>query len=188
MEMMDRLINDLLEVSRIGRVNEPCQNVDTYLMVKEVVDNFHDRLDSKHIDVRIGYMPTVTCEKNYMTRVFANLIDNSIKYMKDGPSPAIDIGCEDAGETWRFHVRDNGIGIPEKYLSKIFKMFVRIPGQSSKTVAGSGIGLSIVKRAVEAHGGEVWLDSKEDAGTTFFFTIPKTGFNAIGEGAEAVSR
>lgn len=175
LSMMDTLINDLLELSRVGRISQPYEKVNTGLLVADIVDGFQNRLNEKKIAVITqGDMPVITCEKNRISQLFTNLIDNAIKYIGDGTSPTIEVGCKDSGSEWLFHVKDNGIGIAPQYHSKLFKMFARVPGPETKKVSGTGIGLAIVKKVVETHGGRIWVDSQGSGGTTFYFTIPKT--------------
>ena len=105
-----------------------------------------------------------------MVQVMYNLLDNAIKYMgEDNRGPCIDIGAEKQDGRCVFFVRDNGIGIEEKFFEKIFRIFERLP--SAKKEEGTGVGLAIVKRIIDYHGGRIWLDSEPGRGTTFFFTI-----------------
>ncbi len=100
-----------------------------------------------------------------------NLLNNSVKYIgKDNPSPRIEVGCLDQDGQTVFFVRDNGIGIENRYFDKIFQIFERLPA-AKREGEGTGIGLTIVKRIVELHGGRIWLDSEPGKGTTFFFTL-----------------
>ena len=119
-------------------------------------------------------LPTVMCDATAMTEVFHNLISNAIKY-NENPRPLVEIGCEEkldpatgAGE-YVVHVRDNGMGIKPEYFEKIFQIFQRLHRDDE----GTGIGLTIVKRVIEWHGGRVWVESEFGKGTTFYFTLPK---------------
>jgi signal transduction histidine kinase len=100
-----------------------------------------------------------------------NLLSNAVKYIgKENPSPRIDVGVLKPGEKTVFFVRDNGIGIEKRYYQKIFEIFQRLPsGKSSGE--GTGVGLTIVKRIIEHHGGKIWLESEPGKGTAFFFTL-----------------
>jgi signal transduction histidine kinase len=111
----------------------------------------------------------VFAEKTRIAQVFHNLLSNSIKFL-DKPRGEIKVGCIEQGAFWRFHVADNGPGIDERHFHKIFQIF-QTPN-ARDTVESTGIGLSVVKKAVELHGGSVWVNSAVGAGSTFFFYAP----------------
>ena len=102
-------------------------------------------------------LPTLQCERTRLIQVFENLISNAIKYM-GRPTGEIDVGCEDAGDCWKFHVRDNGPGIDAKYFEKIFQIFQTLAARDERE--STGIGLAIVKKTIELSGGKVWVESK----------------------------
>ena len=110
------------------------------------------------------------CERTRLTQVFENLISNAVKYMGK-PVGEISIGCEDAGANWKFHVRDTGPGIEERYYEKIFQIFQTLAARDDRE--STGIGLAIVKKNVELSGGRVWVESTVGQGSTFYFLIPK---------------
>jgi signal transduction histidine kinase len=120
-------------------------------------------------------LPTLLCERTRLTQVFENLISNAVKYMGK-PEGDISIGCEDAGAHWKFHVRDTGPGIEEKYYEKIFQIFQTLAARDERE--STGIGLAIVKKNVELSGGRVWVESKVGEGSTFYFLIPKSNVKA----------
>jgi signal transduction histidine kinase len=105
--------------------------------------------------------------------VFSNLVTNAIKFMGDDKQRLITIGCEKEDDNYRFFVEDTGIGIRKEYQETIFKIFNRLQDIDTE---GSGVGLSIVRKIIERHGGEVWIDSpiNNERGTRFNFTIPIT--------------
>jgi signal transduction histidine kinase len=106
-----------------------------------------------------------------LSQVMENLLSNAVKYMgKENPAPRIDVGAIEQGGQKVFFVRDNGIGIEKKYYQKIFEIFQRLPA-GKKIGEGTGVGLTIVKRIIEHHGGRIWLESEMGKGTTFFFTL-----------------
>jgi signal transduction histidine kinase len=110
-------------------------------------------------------------DKKQLGQAMENLVSNAVKYIeKDNPSPRIDVGTLEQGSSKVFFIRDNGIGIEEQYFGKIFQVFQRLPS-ARNSVEGTGVGLTIVKRIIEHHGGEIWLDSEPGKGTTFFFTL-----------------
>jgi chemotaxis family two-component system sensor kinase Cph1 len=112
-------------------------------------------------------------EREGLFRVFINLIDNAIKYIGSGEDKRIEIRCDDLGEQWRFCVCDNGIGVPDNYQETIFAVFERVPEMDREGLEGTGVGLSIVKKIIEAHNGRIWVESEEGKGSFFYFTIPK---------------
>ena len=145
-------------------------------MLMHVRVNLQYALDSKKVDLRVNKLPTIVCDATAMTEVFHNLISNAIKY-NNKPHPTIEISCQelnnpDTGAAEHvFAVADNGMGIKKEYFDKIFQIFQRL--ERDENSEGTGIGLTIVRRVVEWHGGRVWLESEENKGTTFFFTLPK---------------
>ncbi|MDZ7374755.1 MAG: GAF domain-containing protein [candidate division KSB1 bacterium] len=169
---MEKLIEDLLEFSRIGRVSRPYETISAQDIVQDVLTSLSYSIEERGIKLHIAEdLPTIYCVPEQIGQVFANLIGNAVKYMGDQPDPRIEIGWRDSGTHVTFFVRDNGIGIPKEHHEKIFQLFHRVDPRSKGE--GTGIGLAIVRRIVEAHGGKVWVDSEVGRGSTFYFTIPK---------------
>lgn len=166
------LINDLLELSRIGRVVEPRTTFSFADLVKEVLTSLQFQIDQKGINVTVEKnLPLVHGEKKRLMQVMENLLSNAVKYIgKDNPSPCIEVGVREQAGRPVFFVRDNGIGIEEKYFEKIFGIFQRLPG-AKDAGAGTGVGLTIVKRIIDHHGGNIWLEADPGKGTTFYFTL-----------------
>jgi signal transduction histidine kinase len=169
---MESLINDLLNLSRIGRVVEKKTEFSLSLSVKEAIETLQPQIEARSIVMSVQEdLPVVYAERKRIGQVMDNLLANAVKYIgKDNPDPRIDVGFEvQDGETV-FFVRDNGIGVEEKFFDKIFQIFQRLP--SAKRVSeGTGIGLTIVRRIVEHHGGRIWLESEPGKGATFYFTL-----------------
>ena len=171
---MQRLINDLLHFSRLSQQKQPIQLVGMNTMLMHVRVRLQHALDAKRADLRVDKLPTIVCDETAMTEVFHNLISNAIKY-NDKPKPVIEIGSVEKPNTetqqpeYEFFIRDNGVGIKKEYFDKIFQIFQRL----QRDEEGTGIGLTIVRRVIEWHGGRIWLESEEGKGTTFYFTIPK---------------
>jgi PAS domain S-box-containing protein len=164
---MNALVDGILRYSRVTRQQEDRVNVDVNQMLKEVCEMLSP---PPNIVVRIAPgLPTVQCERTRLTQVFENLISNAVKYMGK-PSGEISIGCEDTGSHWKFHVRDTGPGIEEKYFEKIFQIFQTLAARDERE--STGIGLAIVKKNIELSGGKVWVESKVGQGSTFFVQIP----------------
>ncbi len=172
---MHHLIQDLLELSRIGRVEERMDTVETAKLVNEIVGEHRTEIDRKHVKVVVQpQMPVVSFPKVRMHQVFDNLITNAIKYSDDNKIPEIII--ETNGESkqdnfYHFVVRDNGIGIDKEYHEKIFQIFQRV--HVDKNIEGTGIGLSIVKKIIEKYGGKIDVFSESGKGSKFEFTIPR---------------
>jgi signal transduction histidine kinase len=186
---MQRLINDLLKFSRLGQQKGPFAPVGLNAMLMHVRVNLQYALDAKKADLRVNKLPTVMCDATAMTEVFHNLISNALKY-NDKPHPVVEVGCEEKADhptgqaEYVIHVRDNGMGIKQEYFEKIFQIFQRLQRDDE----GTGIGLTIVKRVVEWHGGRIWVESEVGSGTTFYFTLPKRELKETPNTVRATSR
>jgi PAS domain S-box-containing protein len=169
---MEGLINDLLNLSRIGRISEKKREISFADLVKEAVKSLYPQINERGITIEIPEdMPSLYGEKKRLEQVVDNLMANGVKYIgKDNPSPRIEVGAEKQGDETVCFVRDNGIGIDRMYFDKVFNIFQRLP--SAKKIDGTGMGLTIVKRIIEMHGGRVWVESDTGKGSTFYFTIP----------------
>jgi signal transduction histidine kinase len=170
---MDRLLCDTLELSRIGRVAEPPENIAFADIVSEALDQLSEKLRSSKVGVSVADgLPDVFVDKLRIVEVLTNIIENSIKYMGKQPSPKIDIGHkiekEKAGKEAIFYVQDNGIGIDPGQQERVFDLFYKIDKKSE----GTGAGLAIAKRIVEVHGGHIWVESQKGLGCTLWFTLP----------------
>jgi signal transduction histidine kinase len=167
---MERLLNDLLELSRIGRLVNPPQKVAFNDLVQEALKLVAGRIHKRQVQVQVAEnMPAVWVDRSRVVEVLQNLIENGVKFMGDQPEPQLEIGMRQvAGET-AFFVRDNGIGIAPQYHDKVFGLFDRLDSK----IEGTGIGLSLVKRIVEVHNGRIWIETPENnQGTIFLFTLP----------------
>jgi len=163
-------ISDLLELSRIGRIVNPPEEVDLVKLTQDALEMVDAHIRSKNVTVHISPdLPIVYGDRLRLREVLENLIANAAKYMGNQPDPMIEIGTwNDAGKPIIF-VKDNGIGIESKYHTRIFDLFEKL----DPTVEGTGIGLALVKRIVETHGGKIWVESNGlGKGSTFYFTIP----------------
>ena len=169
-EKMQQLLNDLLELSRIGRLmNEP--SVFSFdELVRDATKLVQGRImecgAAIHIDANL---PDVYGDRPRLLEVVQNLIDNAAKFMGGQPEPRIEIGWDGEEDgRWVFHVRDNGMGIPQEHHERIFGLFNKLDVRAD----GTGIGLALVKRIVEVHGGRIWIQSEAGKGATFYFTLP----------------
>jgi PAS domain S-box-containing protein len=170
-DRMQILLNDLLELSRIGRVINQSESVPFGDIVAEAVELLNGLLEKHHIKLIVQKnLPTILGDHARLVEVMQNLISNAAKFMGDQPQPTIEIGMdgEDAIQMLILFVRDNGIGIDPQYHDRIFGLFNRL----DPTIEGTGIGLALVKRIIEMHGGKIWIKSLPGEGATFYFTLP----------------
>jgi len=174
-EKMDKLLSDLLELSRIGRITNPPMEIDPIQLIQEAIDNMDAGVRSENVALHIPPdMPTLYGDRIRLREVFENLIDNAIKYAGEQNNPVIEIGAQNSGNETTFFVKDNGIGIESKYHAKIFGLFEKL----NPSIEGTGIGLALIKRIVETHGGKIWVESEGLLkGSTFYFTIPNGKIN-----------
>jgi signal transduction histidine kinase len=168
-QRMQRLINDLLAFSRIGRLTSGFTDVDLNRVLTEVRSQLEVRAGD---DAEISWsdLPMVEGEEPLLTTLFVNLIGNSLKFRRPDVPPVIRVSAERDGKEWRINVRDNGIGIEAEFADKVFVIFQRLHARDA--YEGTGIGLAIVKKIVEYHGGRIWLDLDVDEGTSINFTLP----------------
>lgn len=166
---MQHLLEDLLELSRIGRVINPSEHFSMTNLASETVELLHGILTQRNIRVSIDEdMPIIFGDKMRFREVYQNLIENASKFMGNQAEPHIEIGVQsdaESGDTV-FFVKDNGIGIPSQYQEKIFGLFDKLDPKTD----GTGIGLALVRRIIDLHGGRIWVESDAGFGATFFFT------------------
>ena len=181
---LEELIETLLYYSRVGRVDLAMAETDLRQVVDNVLDSLQMSLRESKTEVRIPKpLPTMLCDQARVAEIFRNLVTNAMKY-NDKEEKWIEIGFEQTSENTNgdaaaqaagpvvFHVRDNGIGIPERHLDSVFRIFRRLHGRD-KYGGGTGAGLTVVKKVVERHEGRIWVDSCVGEGTTFYFTLQK---------------
>jgi len=173
---MKRLINDLLEYSKVRAHAKPFIPVDCNALVKNLLIDLKVTIEENQAQIAFDHLPTIIADYSQIRIVFQNIIDNAIKFRGENPLK-IDIGVQymkagsqEKGLYWQFFIRDNGIGIEEEYFDHIFEVFRRL--HSRETYTGTGIGLAICKKIIDRHGGRIWLTSKPGKGSTFYFTIP----------------
>nr|WP_321351452.1 GAF domain-containing protein [uncultured Methanoregula sp.] len=171
-ETMQELLADLLELSRIGKIANPSQLIPFTRIAREAVDLLAVPLAERGVRVKIDPdLPVVNVDHARIREVLVNLIENAIKFSGNRKDPLIHIGAEYDRKKAVFFVKDNGIGINPRYLSRIFNLFERL----EPSVQGTGIGLPITRRIIEAHGGKIWAESDgEGKGTIFRFTLEGT--------------
>ena len=185
-ERMNDLIDSLLHYSRVGQIDLSFAETNLNDVLLQTLDMLSVQIEERHIEIRVPRpLPRVYCDRIRIGEVFSNLLTNAIKY-SDKAQSWIEIGYEESALVSNesdaeheqvvrpivFYVRDNGIGIREKYFSTIFRMFKRLHGRDAYS-GGTGAGLTIAKRIVERHGGTLWVTSTYGEGSTFYFTLQK---------------
>ncbi len=166
----ERMINDLLNYSNIGNETQAMERCDVAEEIDAVLQDLQSRIDEKEAKITVGEMPQIDTVPSMFRRVILNLVDNAIKYQREGVLPEIDISASPLLEGWQFCVRDNGIGIAREHLQKVFEPFRRL--HSHHGSEGNGIGLTSCKKIIEQLGGRIWLESQPEQGTTVYFVIP----------------
>jgi len=169
-DKLHQTISDLLDLSRIGRIINSPEEIDLNQLVQEALGTIHGEINSRNIRVVLSPdLPVVYADRIRLREVYENLIANAAKYMGGQHSPLIEIGRREQGAEMILFVKDNGIGIDPKYHTRVFGLFDKLDATSD----GTGIGLALVKRIVEVHGGRIWVESEGlEKGSTFYFTIP----------------
>jgi PAS domain S-box-containing protein len=165
---MQRLINDLLTYSRVGRRANPLAPLASGDAVKLALANLKGAIAESGVAVEVDELPTVRGDRTLLAQLFQNLVGNAIKFRRD-ELPLVRIGAERIDEHWQFTVADNGIGIEPAYLERVFLIFQRLHERSK--YPGTGIGLAIAKKVVDYHGGRIWIDSTPGKGSRFHFTL-----------------
>ena len=169
-DRMQVLLNDLLELSRIGRIINTPEDIPFRQIVDETIDLLSGQLEARKISLQIqDNLPTIHGDHTRLIEIMQNLISNAIKFMGRQPNPMIEVGIRGFDDQLPIlFVRDNGIGIEPEYQERIFGLFNRL----NPEIEGTGIGLTLVQRIVEVHGGRIWVESQPGEGTTFLFTLP----------------
>lgn len=171
-EKMHRLLTELLELSRVGRIVNEKQDVPFGTIVAEALRRVEGQRNQRHVPIRIGSdFPTIHVDKERVIEVVQNLVDNAVKFMGDQAEPQVEIGHAIKDGQDVFFVRDNGIGIKKEFHERIFGLFDKLSPDSE----GTGVGLALVKRIIEVHGGRIWVESEEGRGSTFYFTLGSSG-------------
>jgi signal transduction histidine kinase len=167
---MDRLIADLLRLSQLNRQSLHKQPVRFGELAQRVIDDMTNEKAGRDIEFVVADFPTWQVDQGLMQQVFVNLIANAIKFTRERVKARIEVGFRMDGSTLVCFVKDNGVGFDMKYMNKLFGVFQRL--HSADQFEGTGVGLSIVRRIVERHGGRVWVDGGQDQGATFYFSLP----------------
>lgn len=165
---MHRLIADLLAYSRVASQGKPLERVSAEVVAKRVVDTLAEVTRRANASVSVGPLPIVQADEEQLGQIFHSLISNALKFQGEAP-PVVEISATPLSDRWQFAVKDNGIGIDNQHMERIFQMFQRLHERAK--YEGNGAGLAIAKRIVERHGGRIWVESAPQVGSTFFFTL-----------------
>jgi signal transduction histidine kinase len=169
-QRMARLIEDLLAFSRFTRQSLTRRPVDMARLVNEVLDELRKSGDTRPVTVEIGALPPCQGDHSLLRQVWINLLSNAFKFTRHQPEPRVEIGCREEADKIVYFVRDNGAGFDMKFAGRLFGVFQRL--HRADEFEGTGIGLSIVHRIVQRHGGRIWAEAEEGKGATFFFSLP----------------
>lgn len=166
---MGQLVDDLLNLSRVGRKELSLQVTGLNSVVDEVLANLRPEMEGREIEWKIGKLPFVEADPSLLKHVFANLLANAVKYTRPRDHAVIEVGSLTLNGESSVFVRDNGVGFNMKYAHKLFGIFQRLHRQED--FEGTGIGLATVQRIIHKHGGRVWAEAELDKGATFYFTL-----------------
>ena len=166
---MQTLIQDLLTYSRVGTRGAAFEPTDCDEVLSRVLTNLEVAIEESGAEITCVTLPNIAVDASQLSQLLQNLIGNAIKFRGDN-APRIQIEAQRRDEDWLFSVRDNGIGIDPRHGERIFQVFQRLHGIGQ--YQGTGIGLAVCKKIAERHQGQIWVESEEGAGATFYFTIP----------------
>lgn len=165
------LIDDLLSYSRVSQAELNVQETNLEVLLQQVTSDLETLIEARGAIISMDPLPTVLANPIQIQQLFQNLLSNAIKYCQ-AEVPKIHIGITQAHGTWTIAIKDNGIGIDPQFSERIFVIFQRLHNRNTYT--GTGIGLAICKKIIERHGGQIWVDSQEGQGSTFFFSLPSS--------------
>jgi light-regulated signal transduction histidine kinase (bacteriophytochrome) len=169
-EQMGLMIESLLDLSRLGRQPLSRRPVNMTGLVRQVLDEQRDQREGRQMEVRVGTLPDCIADPMLLKQVWVNLLSNASKYTRQKEKAVIEVDGQRQGDENAYFVRDNGAGFDMQYAAKLFGVFQRL--HSSKEFEGTGVGLSIVQRIVQRHGGRIWAEAEVGKGATFYFSLP----------------
>jgi light-regulated signal transduction histidine kinase (bacteriophytochrome) len=165
-------INGLLEFSRLLRHPFERRSVDMAQLVKQALAELESAREGRSVELKVSALPGVHGDRSLLQRVWYQLLSNALKFTRPRAQAIIEVGAVERPGEWLFHVRDNGVGFNMKYAEKLFGVFQHL--HSIEDFEGPGIGLAMVKRIIDWHGGRVWTEAEPERGAAFFFTLPAT--------------
>ena len=166
---MHQVVSDLLKYSRVSTKVFPFEEVDSNLIIKEVIEDLRGIIEETNAVISTDILPNVRGDYTQLRQLFQNLIQNAMKFRSE-KRPEVQIRCRKKNGSWLFSITDNGIGIAPMYYNKIFVIFQRLHERDK--YPGTGIGLALCKKIIERHNGEIHVESEVGNGTTFHFTLP----------------
>jgi light-regulated signal transduction histidine kinase (bacteriophytochrome) len=169
---MTQMIDGLLKFCRLGRQALVRQPVNPTLLAEQSVKNLQRDRKGHSVEVKIAKLPDCTGDPGLLNQVFTNLLSNAFKFTNHTKNPVIEVGCEQRNGENTYFVRDNGVGFEMQYAERLFGVFQRLHPEGE--FEGNGVGLSIVQRIIERHGGRIWAEAELNKGATFFFTVPNS--------------
>jgi signal transduction histidine kinase len=167
---MARLIDSLLDLSRLGKKEIVKKMVDMNRLVEEALEELNPKDANGNLQVKVSDLPAVNGDVNLLKRVFVNLLSNAIKYSRKKEKPVVEVGAEVKNGEYIYYVKDNGAGFDSKYKEKLFGVFQRL--HKASEFEGTGIGLAIVHRIISRSGGSVWAEGEVNKGASFYFSLP----------------
>ena len=168
---MTNLVSGLLEYAHTASREAHREPLSAGQALEIALADLHAAITETHARLTHDDLPTVTADRGQLIQLFLNLVDNALKFHRDGVPPEVHVGCRRDGRQWLFWVKDNGIGIAPAYHEKVFLIFQRLHGHEA--YPGTGMGLALCKKIVEQHGGRIWIESALGEGATFYFTLPE---------------
>ncbi len=169
-ERMAQLINDLLRLSHLGRQTLAKSSVNIAALVREVLVELQRQQGDRYVDMHIGDLPDCVGDPALLRQVFTNLLSNAFKFTRSKEKPVIEVLCRHQADENIYCVRDNGAGFDMQQAKELFGAFQRF--HTAQQFEGTGVGLSIVHRIIERHGGRVWAEAELDKGASFYFSLP----------------
>jgi light-regulated signal transduction histidine kinase (bacteriophytochrome) len=166
---MGRLVDDLLNLARVGRRDLSLQVAGLKSVVDEVIAELAPECARREIEWKIGSLPFVECDPGLIKQVLQNLLWNAVKFTRPRPHAVIEVGQKEEHGISVVFVRDNGVGFSMKYADKLFGVFQRL--HRPEDFEGTGVGLAIVQSVVQKHGGRIWAEADLEKGATFYFTL-----------------
>jgi len=166
---MDALLNGLLSISRLGRMDFNYQKINTTELFEEILSTFEYQFKSEKFEVKLNVLEPCKGDPVQLNQLFSNLISNSLKYRDPNKKGELTISNYIENGSIVFLIKDNGIGIKKEHQNKVFEFFHRL---NPKDSAGEGLGLAIVKKILTKHSGKIWIESKENIGSKFYVSLP----------------
>ncbi|MGB9597090.1 MAG: sensor histidine kinase, partial [Candidatus Poribacteria bacterium] len=167
---IDSLLSGLLRISRLGRTSLNVEKIDMNRLIENVIGTFEFQIKQSKVNLTIDPLPNCIGDESQINQVFSNLVSNAVKYCDPNKDAKIHISGYEDDDKAIYFVEDNGIGISPEHQEKIFDMFYRLDPNSTQ---GDGLGLNIVRKILDRHGGKVWVESEYGKGSKFFVLLPK---------------